>query len=59
MSGYKVLDTEEGNEIWDKYIKTGKVRGASVEGNFLLKFSDQKNDEYLLEQIINILTQID
>jgi len=59
MSGYKVLETEEGNEIWDKYIKTGKVRGASVEGNFLLKFSDQKNDDYLLEQIINILTQID
>ena len=59
MSAYKVLDTPEGNEIWEKYIKTGKVKGASVEGNFLLKFSAEKNDEYLLEQIINILNQID
>jgi len=59
MSAYKVLETEQGDEIWDKYIKSGKVRGASVEGNFLLKFSDTKNDEYLLEQVINILNQID
>lgn len=58
MGGYKVLDTDEGNEIWDKYIKTGKVRGASVEGNFLLNFSREKTDEYLLEQIINILKEI-
>jgi hypothetical protein len=58
MAGYKVLDTDEGNEVWNKYIKTGKVKGASVEGNFLLNFSRSKNDEYLLEQIINILKEI-
>jgi hypothetical protein len=41
MGGYKVLDSVEGDTIWNDYIKTGKVRGASVEGEFLLKFSKQ------------------
>lgn len=58
MGGYKVLETEEGNLVWEEYIKPGKVKGASVEGNFILNFSSQKQDEYLLEQIINILNNI-
>ena len=58
MGAYKVLDTKEGNFVWEKYIKPGKVRGASVEGNFILNFSRTKGDEYLLEQVINILKQI-
>jgi hypothetical protein len=58
FAGYKILDTDEGNELWEKYIKTNKVRGGSVEGNFILNFSHQKTDDYLLEQIINILKQI-
>jgi hypothetical protein len=59
MGGYKVLDTNEGNEVWEKYIKTGKVRGMSVEGNFLLNFSRVEKDDYLLERIINILKNTD
>ena len=55
MGGYKILETTEGDEVWNKYIKTGKVKGASVEGNFLLNFSREKMDDYLLEQVINIL----
>ena len=39
MAGYKVLETEEGDQIWDELIKPGVVRGASVEGNFLLNIS--------------------
>ena len=58
MAGYKILDTNEGNDVWNKYIKTGKVKGASVEGNFLLNFSSQNPDEYLLQRIINIIKQI-
>lgn len=58
MGAYKVLDTPEGNIVWDKYIKPGKVKGASVEGNFILNFSQVKGDEYLLEQVINIIKQI-
>ena len=58
MGGFKVLDTEEGNNIWNNYIKTGKVKGFSVEGNFLMNFSRLKRDEYLLDEIINIIKQI-
>ena len=58
MGGYKILDTPEGDYLWNEFIKTGKVKGFSVEGEFQLKFSRLKNDEYLLEEIINILKQI-
>ena len=58
MGGYKVLDTKEGDMIWNKYIKPGIVRGASVEGNFILNFSEQTSDDYLLKTIINILKSI-
>jgi hypothetical protein len=39
MGGYKILETPDGDILWNDYIKTGRVRGASVEGEFLLKFS--------------------
>jgi len=58
MAGYKVLDTTEGEEVWNKYIKPGVVKGASVEGNFILNFSAVRNDDYLLAEIINILNKI-
>lgn len=58
MGGFKVMDTEEGDLIWNDFIKTGKLKGFSVEGDFLLKFSRQKTDEYLLEEIINTLKSI-
>ena len=61
MGGYKVLDTDEGDIIWNDYIKTGKVKGASVEGEFLLKFSTQEFSRYdiVLDRVINILKQIE
>jgi hypothetical protein len=58
MGGYYVLETPEGQDVWNNYIKNGKVRGASVEGNFILNFSALKDDDYLLGQIINILKNI-
>ena len=58
MAGFKVLDTEEGDYIWNEFIKKGKVKGFSVEGNFIMNFSRQENDEYLLQEIINIIKQI-
>lgn len=58
MGGFKILDTEEGDYIWNEYIKKGKVKGFSVEGNFIMNFSALKNDEYLLQEIINIIKQI-
>jgi hypothetical protein len=58
MGGFKILDTPEGDVIWNEFIKTGLVKGFSVEGEFLMKFSRIKNDEYLLQEIINILKTI-
>jgi len=58
MGGFKVLETKEGDEVWNDLIKPKKVRGASVEGNFILNFSRFQNDEYLLKEIINILKQV-
>jgi hypothetical protein len=58
MGGFKVLDTPEGDNIWNNFIKTGKVKGFSVEGNFITNFSRVKNDEYLLQEIINIIKRI-
>lgn len=58
MAGYKVLDTPEGDIVWNDYIKPGKVRGASVEGNFILNFSKERTDDYLLDEIIKILNKI-
>ena len=51
-------------EIWDEYIKLGKVKGFSIEGYFADKMEaskivDDKNlseDEELLNKIKNILT---
>ena len=55
MGGYKVLETEEGDIIWNDYIKSGKVKGASVEGEFLLRFS---KEDMLLEEIFDILNKV-
>lgn len=60
MGGYKILDTEEGDIIWNDYIKSGKIKGASVEGEFLLRFykQDFSNEDIILEKIFNILNQV-
>jgi hydroxymethylpyrimidine pyrophosphatase-like HAD family hydrolase len=58
MVGYKILETPEGDKIWNDLIKKGVVKGLSIEGEFLLKFSRQKSWDYLLDEIINIIKQI-
>jgi len=58
MGGFKVLDTKDGDMIWNDFIKTGKLKGFSVEGDFMLKFSRLKNNEYLLDEIISIINKI-
>lgn len=58
MGGFKVLDNEEGDRIWNDFIKTGKLKGFSIEGDFMLKFSREKIDEYLLSEIINTINKI-
>jgi len=53
--GYKV----ENDDLWNNYVKKGLVKAVSVEGLFDMSFNEQKSDEYLLDEVINILNQID
>lgn len=61
MGGYKILETPEGDVVWNDYIKSGKVKGVSVEGEFLLKFAKQNFNQYdiVLERVIDILRQVE
>jgi len=63
MGAYYILPTKEGNKIWNEMIKTGKVKGVSVEGLFNLKFFkdyfSKTEDDILLEEIIDLLNQIE
>lgn len=59
MVGFRV----DNEEVWSM-IKKGKVKGISIEGNFEYKLPDRKKftqsniDEYLLDEIINILNKV-
>ena len=63
VGGYYVLPTKEGDKIWEELIKTGKVKGFSVEGFFNLKFFkeqfDKTEDDILLDEIIHILNSVE
>ena len=52
--GYKVSN----DELWNEYVKKGLIKAVSVEGLFDMSFSKHKTDEYLLNEVINIITQI-
>jgi hypothetical protein len=51
MVGYKVKN----DDVWENQIKTGKVKGLSVEGEFELVTQSFSKDEYLYNKIINII----
>ena len=53
MVAYKVTN----DKVWNEYIKKGKVKGLSVEGEFELVQQSFNNDDYLYNEIINILKQ--
>ncbi len=59
---FYILPTKEGDMIWNDLIKTGKVKGVSVEGEFMLKFFRETfgktGDDILLDEIIKILNSI-
>ena len=51
--GYKVMN----DDVWNNYVKKGLVKGLSVEGLFDMSFNSHNANEYLLEEIINIIKQ--
>lgn len=49
----------DNEEIWNDYVKTGKVKGFSIEGYFADKIEDKKElseDDQLLKDLIEILS---
>ena len=52
------------NEVWNDFVKTGKVKGFSIEGYFADKMgkpktedkADLSEDDRILNEIVNILT---
>ena len=51
MVAYKVIN----EKVWNEYIKKGKVKGLSVEGEFELVQQSFSNEEYLYNELINIV----
>jgi hypothetical protein len=47
------------DDIWNDYVKTGKVKGFSIEGFFSEKLSAYNKDERLLKEVIDILNQLE
>ena len=48
----------ENQEIWDKFVKTGKVKGFSIEGYFVDKVNmSQQEEERAAEAIIGLLSK--
>lgn len=49
----------DNDEVWNDYVKTGKVKGFSIEGYFADKVEDKKElseDEKILQDLIEILS---
>ena len=61
MIAMKVMN----KKAWNKLIKTGKVRGFSIEGAFMTKFSTTKfverelSDEQILEKIKQLISEVE
>lgn len=45
------------DEIWNDYVKTGKVKGFSIEGYFADKIEQRSKDEELLDELLKILNE--
>jgi len=45
------------DEVWNDYVKTGKVRGFSIEGYFVDKMKQENKDDALLAKIKEILSR--
>lgn len=47
----------DNDEIWENYVKTGEVKGFSVEGNFITDNFDKENIE-IIEKLKKLLEKI-
>jgi len=49
-------------DVWEHYVKTGEVKGFSVEGDFIIdgesSFNEEDDDEQILKKIKDILSKL-
>jgi len=57
MGVFRVDETKEGNKIWNDYVKTGKVKGFSIEGLFSHSLVKASLEELIWEKDINDLSE--
>lgn len=55
MGVFRVDESAEGKKIWDDYVKTGKVKGFSIEGLFSHSLVKASMEELFLEKEIENL----
>jgi hypothetical protein len=49
----------DNEEIWQEYVKSGKVKGFSIEGFFADKSTTMSKDEMILSQLRELLSKIE
>jgi hypothetical protein len=57
MGTFRVDESPEGKKIWDEYVKTGKVKGFSIEGLFSHSLVAASKVEDILRKDIKELTE--
>jgi hypothetical protein len=48
----------DNDEIWNEYVKSGKVKGFSIEGFFADKTTEMSKEEVILSQLRELLSKI-
>jgi hypothetical protein len=48
----------DNEEIWNEYVKSGKVKGFSIEGFFADKTTEMSKEEVILSQLRELLSKI-
>jgi hypothetical protein len=49
----------DNEEIWNEYVKSGKVKGFSIEGFFADKTTTMSKEDVILEQLRELLSKIE
>lgn len=57
MGMFQIERNKEGDKLWNDYVKTGKVKGFSIEGLFSHKLVKASLHEYLLSKNIDQLSE--
>ena len=45
-------------DVWDEYVKNGKVKGFSIEGYFVDKMQNKNKEEQKAQELLNAIKNI-